>query len=150
MKRLTPLLLLLPALASAQDRGELAFTKACAQCHQARTPTEPQPKGVQGARAPVGPYMDQVLRRKNLKEVQTWVQSPHRINPKTNCDTRLLGPDDLDALTSFLATVTVAPPPTRQMMLRQQMDQLVTERAVREKAEAEAKAKSQPKNQGKK
>lgn len=38
MKRLIPLLLLLPALASAQERGEVAFNKACAQCHQAGAP----------------------------------------------------------------------------------------------------------------
>lgn len=149
MKRLTPLLLLLPALASAQERGELAFNKACAQCHQAQTPTE-KPKSLLGYREPVGPYMDQVLRKQSLTRIRTWVTSPHAINPKTNCDTRLLSPDDLDALTSFLATVTVPAAPPRRMLLRQQMEQQVAAREAREKAEAEAKAKSQPQNQGKK
>ncbi|NOK07609.1 cytochrome c [Corallococcus exercitus] len=147
MKRLTLMLLLLPALASAQERGEVAFNKACAQCHQARTPTE-KPKSLLGDRQPVGPYMDQVLRKKSLTEVRTWVESPHRINPKTNCDTRLLRPDELDGLTSYLATVVVAPPQeTRRMRLRKQM---VEQAAALEKTDAEAKAKSQPKNQGKK
>ncbi|AFE03812.1 hypothetical protein COCOR_00968 [Corallococcus coralloides DSM 2259] len=149
MKRLTPLLLLLPVLASAQDRGAVAFNKACAQCHQARTPTEKQPVGPLGVRKPVGPYMDQVLDKKTLAEVQTWVRSPHRINPKTDCDTRLLPPDELDALTSYLSTVVVPPAPSRRMMLRKQMTEQVAARKARDKAEAEAKAKSQPKTQGK-
>ena len=146
MKRLIPLLLLLPALASAQERGEVAFNKACAQCHQARTPTE-KSTGLLGSRKPVGPYMDQVLRRKSLTEVRSWVESPHRINPKTNCDTRLLSRDELDGLTNFLSTVAVAPAPSRRMMLRKQMADQVMVRDARDKAEA--KAKSQPKNQGK-
>ncbi|MGE6756602.1 c-type cytochrome [Corallococcus interemptor] len=147
MKRLTPLLLLLlPALAGAQDRGAVAFNKACAQCHQARTPTE-KPNSLLAVRQPVGPYMDQVLKKKDLSEVRTWVESPHRINPKTNCDTRLLARDDLDALTSYLSTVVVAPPPTRRMRLRKQMDEQVS---ARNRAAAADKAKSQPKTQGKK
>ncbi|MBZ4372965.1 c-type cytochrome [Corallococcus sp. AS-1-6] len=145
MKRLPLMLLLLPALASAQERGEVAFNKACAQCHQARTPTE-TPKSLLGVRQPVGPYMDQVLRKKSLTEVRTWVESPHRINPKTNCDTRLLSRDELDGLTSYLSTVVVAPPPTRRMRLRRQMEE---QAAALQKADAEAKAKSQPKTQGK-
>ncbi|RYZ37535.1 MAG: c-type cytochrome [Myxococcaceae bacterium] len=150
MKRLTPLLLLLPALASAQDRGELAFNKACAQCHRAEAPTEAQ-KRVQGGRAPVGPSMGQVLQQKNLEQINTWVKAPHRINPKTNCDTRLLPSDELGALMSFLATVTVRPEPPRNMVLRQEMEQQAAERTRRKKAEAEAKAKqSQSTNQGKK
>ncbi|GMU00310.1 hypothetical protein KH5H1_44300 [Corallococcus caeni] len=148
MKRLIPLLLLLPVVASAQERGEVAFNKACAQCHQARTPTENR-VGPLGVRKPVGPYMDQVLSKKTLVEVRTWVESPHRINPKTNCDTRLLSRDELDALTSYLSTVVVAPPPPRRMRLRKQMEEQVAELKARDKAEAEAKAKNQPKNQGK-
>ena len=70
-----------------------------------------------------------------------------RINPKTNCATRLLAPGELDGLTSYLATVVVPPPPTRRMRLRRQMEE---QAAALEKADAEAKAKSQPKNQGKK
>lgn len=72
---------------------------------------------------------------------------PHQINPKTDCDTRLLSRDDLDALTSYLATVVVPPPTSRRMRLRKQMDEQV---AAREKADANEKAKSQQKNQGKK
>ncbi|RKH30014.1 hypothetical protein D7Y13_14530 [Corallococcus praedator] len=150
MKRLTPLLLLLPALASAQDRGELAFNKACAQCHQAQAPS-PAPKRAKGTREPVGPAMDQVVRRKSLEEIHAWVQSPHRFNPKAICDTRLLGPDDLEPLMGFLATVTVPAEPPRRAVLKQRMEQQVTERTRRKKAEAEAKAKkSQSTNQGKK
>ncbi|WP_375756534.1 c-type cytochrome [Corallococcus exercitus] len=149
MKRLIPLLLLLPVVASAQERGEVAFNKACAQCHQARTPTENR-VGPLGVRKPVGPYMDQVLSKKTLVEVRTWVESPHRINPKTNCDTRLLSRDELDGLTSFLSTVVVAPPPPRRMRLRKQLEQQVVARKARQKAEAEAKAKNPPQNQGKK
>ncbi|NNB86072.1 c-type cytochrome [Corallococcus exiguus] len=144
MKRLTPLLLLLPALASAQDRGELAFNKACAKCH----PAEVQKRSF-GAREPAGPPMATVLRKKNLEEIRTWTVAPHRINPKTNCDTRLLAPDDMDALVSFLATVTVATPPPRRMLLRQQLEQGGTQK-VREQPEAEEQTKSQPKTQGKK
>ncbi|WP_223642287.1 c-type cytochrome [Corallococcus sp. EGB] len=147
MQRLTLMLLLIPALASAQERGEVAFNKACAQCHQARTPTE-KPRSMLGIRPPVGPYMDQVLRKKSLAEVRTWVESPHRLNPKTDCDTRLLRPDELDALTSYLATVVVEPPQeTRRMRLRRQMEE---QAAALQKADVEAKANSQPKNQGKK
>ncbi|MCY1036359.1 c-type cytochrome [Corallococcus sp. BB11-1] len=150
MKRLIPLLLLLPALASAQDRGELAFNKACTQCHQAQAPTRP-PKPVKGIRAPVAPAMDQVVRKKSLTQIHAWVQSPHRFNAKTACDTRLLAPDDLESLMSFLATVTVPAEPPRRVVLKQQREQQVVERTRRKKAEAEAKAKqSQSTNQGKK
>jgi cytochrome c len=142
MKRLTPLLLLLPALASAQDRGELAFNKACAKCH----PTEVQ-KPAPGERAPAGPAVSQLLQRKDLEQIRTWTVSPHRINPKTNCDTRLLAPDDLDPLMSFLATVTVPTPPSRRTLLKQQLDQ-EGPAAGREKPGSDVK--SQPKNQGKK
>lgn len=150
MKRLIPLLLLLPALASAQSRGELAFSKACAQCHQAQPPSTDKKRPF-GARELVGPPMGQVLKKKNLEQIHTWVQAPQRIKPKTACDTRRLAPDDMDALMSFLATVTVPAPPPRRMRLQQQLNQQVEARAVREKAESQEKAKkSQPTNQGKK
>ncbi|NOK16070.1 c-type cytochrome [Corallococcus carmarthensis] len=142
MKRLTPLLLLLPALASAQDRGELAFNKACAKCH----PAEAQKRSF-GERGPSGPPMSLVLQKKNLEQIRTWTVAPHRINPKTACDTRLLAADEMDALLSFLATVTVPTPPPRRMLLRQQLEQGGT-KPVREKPED--KPKSQPKTQGKK
>ncbi|MBN9688238.1 MULTISPECIES: c-type cytochrome [unclassified Corallococcus] len=144
MKRLTPLLFLLPALASAQDRGALAFNQACAKCH----PAEVQKRAF-GERGPAGPAMAMVLRKKNLEEIREWTVAPHRINPKTNCDTRLLAPGDLDALMSFLATVTVPTPPPRRMLLRQQLEQGGKQKP-REQPESEENAKSQPKNQGKK
>ncbi|WP_158623660.1 c-type cytochrome [Corallococcus llansteffanensis] len=146
MKRLTPLLLLLPALASAQDRGELAFNKACARCHPVQAPTQAQKNTLFGGQPLVGPAMSQVMRKRNLDEVRTWVKAPYRVNPKTACETRLLAPDDLDALMGYLATVTVPATPPRNQLLREQVEQQTAEKARRKKVEP----KSQPTNQGKK
>ena len=146
MKRLTPLLLLLPALASAQDRGELAFNKACARCHPIQAPTEVQKGSLFGGQPAVGPAMDQVMRKRNLDQLRTWVKAPHRVNPKTACETRLLPPDDVDALVGYLATITVPVSPPRKQLLQEQVQQKSAEKARRKKVEP----KSQPTNQGKK
>ncbi|NRD43439.1 c-type cytochrome [Corallococcus exiguus] len=148
MKRLFLLLPLLPALASAQDMGELVFTKACSRCHQAQQPTERPKASLYGNRDALGPAMSQVRQKMDLDQLRTWVKAPHRVNPKTACDTRLMAPEEMDALMGFLATVTIPTPPPRRQLLDVQVEQHEKERTLQRKAEE--KAKTQSNNQGKK
>ncbi|NOK39323.1 hypothetical protein HMI49_39750 [Corallococcus exercitus] len=148
MKRLFFLLTLLPALSSAQDRGELVFNQACSRCHQAQQPTERPKASLFATRDAVGPAMSQVRQKMDLDQLRAWVKAPYRINRKTACDTRLLAPEDTDALMGFLATVTVPTPPPRRQLLKDQVEQRESEHAAQRKAEE--KAKSQSTNQGKK
>ncbi|MHA7628100.1 hypothetical protein [Corallococcus sp. M7] len=148
MKRFFFLLPLLPVLASAQDQGELVFNQACSRCHLAQQPTERPKASIYGNRDPLGPAMSQVRQKMDLDQLRTWVKAPHRVNPRTACDTRLLAPEDLDALMGFLATVTVPTPPPRRQLLGDQVEQREKERTLQRKAEE--KAKTQSNNQGKK
>lgn len=120
-------LLLLPGLAAASSPGESAFNTACASCH---TVGAPAPKGdkaasaAKGARAKVEPgtrtNLVELMQKRTPREVRTWVQAPHKVRRDTHCDTRLLAPEDLGALLSYVMLSVQPPAPSRQELLRQE------------------------------
>ncbi len=62
-----------------------------------------------------------LVQQRTPEQLRTWISGPHRINPKTNCDTRLLPDSDRELLLNYLAVSLHPPPPTREELLRQQL-----------------------------
>ena len=106
-----PLVLLLVAVpAFASGKGELVFQKACSACHTVTPPkangkSQPPPQ-TRGA----GPDLATVVKGKTSEALRTWIAAPHRLNPKTGCDTRAaLG--DVDELLEYLYVMSRPLPP---------------------------------------
>ncbi|MBN8228015.1 c-type cytochrome [Corallococcus macrosporus] len=125
--------LLLAPIASAENRGEVLFNQACSRCHVAQAPSKPQPtSGLVAASRGSGPNLGELMPRRTYEQVRKWIQGPQRLKPDTGCDTRMLAPSDLDALMSFLATVSQPPEPPREQRLRQELEQQLAERRARQ------------------
>ncbi|MCY1044371.1 c-type cytochrome [Corallococcus sp. bb12-1] len=146
MKRLTLLILLLaPGLASAQAGGQTAFRKACARCHIARVDapgTKARPRSNLVGRYPgAGPNLGELLPKRNLSQVRTWIDAPYKVKAGTGCDTRLLAEADKDRLISFLVSRTQPPAKRRDVAQRQEL-----EKGLAEQREQQARRKADPKN----
>jgi cytochrome c2 len=136
MKLLVPLLLL-PCLAGAEDRGEVTFKKACAQCHVARTSAK-EAKAAKGLARESRrvPSLDTLVTQRTPEQLSTWIDAPHKVRPQTGCDTRRLQPGEKDAIMGYLATLSQPPALPRQDMLRQQLEKdLAAYRAQQKKSD---------------
>ncbi|GMU04645.1 hypothetical protein [Corallococcus caeni] len=126
MKRLHLLFLLLaPGIASAQASGETAFNRACVRCHVAQAPSvqakaKARNSGLTKPYPGAGPNLGEVMHRRSVQQVRTWIDNPTKVNPKTGCDTRRLADSEKNALIQFLATRAQPPPPPRDEMLEQE------------------------------
>ncbi|NPC68608.1 c-type cytochrome [Corallococcus exiguus] len=124
MKRLHLLFLLLaPGIASAQASGETAFKRACVRCHVAQAPSvqaKKQSRGLTRSYPGAGPNLGEVMSRRSVDQVRTWIDNPTKVNRKTGCDTRRLADSEKNALIQFLATRAQPPPPPRDEMLEQE------------------------------
>jgi cytochrome c len=133
-------LLLLPALAGAEDGGESAFNTACARCHSA----PPGSAKSAGAQSALGPALDALLTGRTPQQLRAWVRAPQQVRPDTRCDTRLLAAGDVDVLLSYLATRAQPPPPPRDELLRQQLQRDLAERRARKQRQPSDTARRQP------
>lgn len=122
-KLLLVALLALPAAALANDPGEQLFAQACASCHTARSPEVPAPPPDPNNPGPTtGPNLGEVVRNKDAAALRAWIAAPHLVRPGTGCDTRLVKPQQVDVLLSYLVTASLAPLPPKAELLRQQLD----------------------------
>jgi len=124
-------LLLLPGLAGAASRGESAFNTACARCHTAGAPapqqgdTAAKAKGDAAAKAKA-PASDkrtnlvELMRQRTPAQVRAWVQAPTKVRRDTDCDTRLLDPEDMSDLLSYVMLSSQPPAPSRKELLAQE------------------------------
>ncbi|RKH59456.1 c-type cytochrome [Corallococcus aberystwythensis] len=113
MKRLNLLVLLLaPGLALAQGGGQSAFNRACSRCHVAKATNPNTPKrsmGLKGAYKGSGPNLGNLMHKRTLSQVRTWIAAPHKVKPETGCDTRMLSASETEALLDFLVTNAEVP-----------------------------------------
>ena len=137
-------LLLLPGLAvGAANEGKLAFEKACARCHSVSPVTQDQQNKSSAAskikpRQKRGRSMDlaPMVQQRTPEQLRTWIAGPHRLNPKTNCDTRLLPDSDRELLLNYLAVSLHPTPPTREDLLRQQLKKDLADRSAQKQRKA--------------
>lgn len=124
MKRLHLLFLLLaPGIASAQASGQTAFNRACARCHVVQAPSvqaKKQSRGLTQPYAGAGPNLGEVMQRRSVEEVRTWIDDPTKVNPRTGCDTQRLAESEKNLLLQFLAVRSQPPPPSRDVMLEEE------------------------------
>ncbi len=127
MKRTYLLAFLLPGLAVAAESGESAFNRACSSCHMVK-PIDPSSKGAKNAQvarsSPDNPRTNLValMRARTPEQLLTWVQAPQKVNPKTACDTRLLGTTSPETVLGYVVSSMQPPAPSRKELLRQERE----------------------------
>lgn len=146
MKRTYLLAFLLPGLAVAAESGESAFNRACSSCHMVK-PIDSSAKGAKGARvtksSPDTPRTNlvELMQARTPEQLLTWVQSPQKVNPKTACDTRLLGTTSPETVLDYVVSSMETPAPTRKELLRQERERNRAElRALRQRKGKKAPA----------
>lgn len=122
-KLLLVALLASPAAALANEPGEQLFAQACARCHVVRSPELPAPPPDPNAPTPTtGPNLGEVVRTQSAAALRTWIAAPHVVRPGTGCDTRLVKPQQVDVLLSYLVTASLAPLPPKAELLRRNLE----------------------------
>ena len=131
----------LPLHAQA-DEGRDAFTRACARCHaatavpevaeaSANTQSSPARRPSVDVRPGTPPDLGRIAASRSFEALSLWVAGPHRVNPDTGCDTRILEEHERTALLAYLQTLARPATASRDAELERNLSRSLKARGVR-------------------